>query len=120
VGLIVQKSNVVGFNMPSKTQVLLASGRAIVASVPLNGTAARAVTKSQGGMVVSPESPEAMADAILHLYHHPEEAAEMGRRGRQFAMEHYSFERALDRYEQLFQELPLRSLAVSREQSSST
>jgi colanic acid biosynthesis glycosyl transferase WcaI len=120
VGLIVQKSNVVGFNMPSKTQVLLASGRAIVASVPLNGTAARAVSKSQGGMVVPPESPQAMADAILHLYHHPEEAAEMGRRGRQFAMEHYSFERALDRYEQLFQELPLRSLTVSREQSSST
>lgn len=118
VGLIVQKSNVVGFNMPSKTQVLLASGRAIVASVPLHGTAARAVNKSQGGVVVPPESPQAMADAILRLYHQPEEAAEMGRRGRQFAMENYSFERALDRYEQLFQELPLRSLTVSREHSS--
>jgi colanic acid biosynthesis glycosyl transferase WcaI len=43
VALVVQKQNVISFNMPSKIQVLLASGRALVASVPLNGTAAKAV-----------------------------------------------------------------------------
>ena len=52
VGLVVQKRNVIGFNMPSKIQVLLASGRPIIASVPTNGTAARAIHQSTGGVVV--------------------------------------------------------------------
>lgn len=57
VGLVVQKQNVISFNMPSKIQVLLASGRAIVASVPLSGTAASSVQKSGGGIIVPPEDP---------------------------------------------------------------
>ncbi|MBD2462893.1 glycosyltransferase family 4 protein [Oscillatoria sp. FACHB-1407] len=102
VGLIVQKKNVIGFNMPSKTQVILASGRAIVASVPLTGTAARAVTQSRGGVVVPPEEPKALADAVLDLYQNPDKAETLGQQGRQYAMEHYAFEQALNRYEALF------------------
>ncbi len=102
VGLIVQKRNVVAFNMPSKTQVLLASGRPIVASVPANGTAAKAVLRSGGGLVVTPENPQALADSILELYNRPEKAAALGHRGRQYAVERYSFEQALNQYEILF------------------
>ncbi len=105
VGLIVQKKNVIGFNMPSKTQVLLASGRPIVASVPLGGTAARAVQNSHGGVVVEPENPDTLADAVLELYQHPDRAELMGRQGRQHAIDQYSFEQALNRYEALFSEL---------------
>jgi colanic acid biosynthesis glycosyl transferase WcaI len=105
VGLIVQKSNVVSFNMPSKTQVLLASGRAIVASVPQDGTAARAVQRSGGGVVVKPESSYHLAEAILDLYNNPEKTAALGQQGRAHAMEHYAFEQALNRYESLFAEL---------------
>jgi len=102
VGLIVQKKNVISFNMPSKTQVLLASGRAIVASVPATGTAARAVEQSGGGIVVAPEAPEALAEAILDLYHHPAKAESLGQQGRKFAETHYAFEQALNQYEALF------------------
>ncbi|NJN19970.1 MAG: glycosyltransferase family 4 protein [Leptolyngbya sp. RL_3_1] len=102
VGLIMQKRNVVGFNMPSKTQVLLASGRAIIASVPAEGTAAQAVRASGGGVVVEPERPVALADAIFDLYNHPEKVQMLGQQGRQHALEHYSFEQALNRYEKLF------------------
>jgi colanic acid biosynthesis glycosyl transferase WcaI len=38
--MVMQKHNVISFNMPSKIQVLLASGRAIIASVPADGTPA--------------------------------------------------------------------------------
>ncbi|MBE9180934.1 glycosyltransferase family 4 protein [Oculatella sp. LEGE 06141] len=103
VGLIIQKRNVVSFNMPSKTQLLLASGRPIVASVPLCGTAARAVQESGGGIVVPPQKPEALADAILELYENPDKATALGRQGRCYATEHYTFEQALGRYEALFQ-----------------
>lgn len=105
VGLIVQKSNVVSFNMPSKMQVLLASSRPIVASVPLNGTAARAVRRSGGGIVVPPEQPDLLVDAILKLYQNPDRADALGKQGRQHAIEHYAFEQALNQYEALFAKL---------------
>lgn len=112
IGLIVQKSNVIGFNMPSKTQVLLASGRPIVASVPSVGTAARAVRKSGGGVVVEPEHPDKLADAILDLYNNPDKAELLGKRGRRHAVEQYSFEQALNRYEALFSEVTKQSVRV--------
>jgi colanic acid biosynthesis glycosyl transferase WcaI len=105
VGLIVQKRNVVGFNMPSKTQVLLASGRPIIASVPLTGTAARAVEQSGGGIVVPPEAPAALADAVLNLYRDPAYGEMLGRQGRQYAVQNYSFENAISSYEALFQDV---------------
>ena len=105
VGLIVQKANVVSFNMPSKTQVLLASGRAIIASVPTTGTAAEAVRQSGGGIIVPPEEPRTLANAILDLYENPQKTELLGRQGRQHALEQYSFEEAINRYEGLFEDM---------------
>ncbi|MBN3872701.1 glycosyltransferase family 4 protein [Nostoc sp. JL33] len=102
VGLIVQKRNVISFNMPSKIPLLLASGRPIVGSVPATGTAAKAIQLSGGGIVVEPESPNAMAAAVHDLYANPTLGARLGNSGRQFAEENYSLEQALDRYEWLF------------------
>jgi colanic acid biosynthesis glycosyl transferase WcaI len=102
VGLVVQKHNVISFNMPSKIQVLLASGRAIVASVPPNGNAAKAVEQSGGGIVVPPEDPDALAAAILELYYHPEKVKMLGEKSRQYALAHYTLQQALDQYEELF------------------
>ncbi len=102
IGLIVQKHNVISFNMPSKIPLLLASGRAIIGSVPASGTAAKAIRKSGGGIVVKPESPDALAAAILDLYANPAKTTMLGQKGREFAVERYSFEQALDEYEQLF------------------
>ncbi len=102
IGLVVQKKNVISFNMPSKIQVLLASGRALIASVPDNGTAARAINQSGGGKVVPPEDPQALADAILELYQAPELVNSLGYNSRKFAVENYSFDSALNQYESLF------------------
>lgn len=102
VGLVVQKKNVISFNMPSKIQVLLASGRAIIASVPKNGTAAKAVRQSGGGIVITPEDPEALAKATIELYKHPEKAKTLGYNSRKYAVEQYAFEQALNQYENLF------------------
>ncbi len=105
VGLVVQKRQVTAFNLPSKIPLLLASGRAVVASVPADGTAARAIANSNGGVLVTPEDPQALADEILALYHHPEEVERLGEQGRKFAVEQYAFEQALTQYEQLFESL---------------
>ncbi|MBW4614655.1 MAG: glycosyltransferase family 4 protein [Desmonostoc vinosum HA7617-LM4] len=105
VGLIVQKRNVISFNMPSKIPLLLASGRPIVGSVPASGTAAKAIKLSGGGIVVEPESPTALADAVEALYSNPNLGAKLGNIGRQFAVENYSLEQALDKYEELFSDV---------------
>ncbi len=105
LSLVVQKKNVVSFNMPSKIQVLMASGRGIVASVPQNGTAAKAIGKSGGGMVVPPEDPQALANMIFKLYQNPGKVKALGYNSRQYAVKHYTAEQALNSYESLFYEI---------------
>ncbi|BAY61941.1 group 1 glycosyl transferase [Calothrix brevissima NIES-22] len=105
VGLVVQKKNVISFNMPSKIQVLLASGRALIGSVPENGTAAKAIKQSGGGFVVPPENPQALANAILDLYQNPKKVKNLGYKSRQYAVEQYAFEQALNNYESLCESL---------------
>lgn len=102
ISLIMQKANVVGFNMPSKTMVLMASGRPIIASVPHVGSAAQAVQKSGCGLVVEPENPRALAKAIQLFFDDPKRMEQLGKKGRAFAIANYSFEQSLDSYEQLF------------------
>lgn len=105
VSLIMQKKNVVGFNMPSKTMVLLASGRPVIASVPRDGAAARAIRDSKGGIVTPPENPSLLAKAILNLSKDPARAELLGQQGRQFAIANYSFDQAIDAYESLLKRL---------------
>ncbi len=102
IGLVVQKSNVISFNMPSKIPLLLASGSPIVASVPASGTAACAIIQSGGGVVVAPESPQDLAVAIMSLYNNPALVEKLGKKARKFAIERYSFEQALMSYEAVF------------------
>ena len=103
LSLVIQKKNIIGFNMPSKIQVLMATGRAIVASVPGNGTAARTLKKSGGAAVIPPENPQALAQAILELYKNPAKVKNMGYNNRQYAVKHYSIEQALNNYESLLE-----------------
>ncbi|HEY9673726.1 MAG TPA: glycosyltransferase family 4 protein [Waterburya sp.] len=102
VGLVIQKHNVISFNLPSKIQLLLASGRALVASVPDRGSAAKVVEHSGGGIIVPPEDPDALAAAIEHLYYQPEQVKQLGDKSRQYALDHFTLEQALDQYEALF------------------
>lgn len=105
VGLVVQKRDVTAFNLPSKIPVILASGRAIVASVPDTGTAKVAVMRSGGGLVIPPEDAQAMADAVLKLYGDRSLVEALGQQGRKFAEEEFSFDQALTQYEALFNDV---------------
>lgn len=112
VGLVVQKRRVTVFNLPSKIPVLLASGCAIVASVPDTGTAKQAVLKSGGGVVVPPEDSQALADMIVDLYKNPAQVKALGQQGRKFAEENYAFEQALSQYEHLFVDVASQTTSV--------
>lgn len=105
IGMVMQKSNVIDFNLPSKIPVLLASGRPIIASVPDTGTAASAIKHSGGGIIVSPEDPQALAYQIKDFYVNQEQLKVFGKKGREYAETHYCFNIALDKYEILFESL---------------
>ncbi|MDJ0516257.1 MAG: glycosyltransferase family 4 protein [Trichodesmium sp. MO_231.B1] len=105
VGLVIQKKTVTAFNLPSKIPVILASGRPIIASVPDTGTAMRVVKESGGGIVVTPEDSQALAQAILELYENPDKLQELGQQGRKYAEENFGSKNALNSYEALFDEI---------------
>ena len=50
------------------------------------------VDRHECGMCVNPDSVEELAEAIDHLIQHPEEAAAMGRRGRQAVLQEYNWD----------------------------
>jgi len=69
--------------VPSKLIDFMAVGRPVILSAA--GESADLLESAGGGIVVPPEDPEALAEAVRWLRSHPEEGAEMGRRGREFA-----------------------------------
>ena len=69
--------------VPSKMIDYMAVGRPVALSAA--GEAARILEGAGGGIAVAPESLDELARAIRWLAEHPDEAAEMGRRGRRFA-----------------------------------
>lgn len=81
----------------------MAMGKAVVTSdVPgIRDYVRHGVT----GLLVTAESAGAMAEAIAHLWQHPDEATELGRAGRQVARETMSIERYVQRVTGILSEL---------------
>lgn len=90
--------------IPGKTQASLASGRPIIMAVP--GDAAEIVTRAGAGLVVPPEDPEALAEAVRRLRTMPKEMRErMGQKGRDFYVSEMSLDAGADRMATIFQSL---------------
>jgi glycosyltransferase involved in cell wall biosynthesis len=69
--------------VPSKLIDAMAVGRPVVLTAA--GESARILEEAGAGVVAAPEDPDDLARAVRWLREHPEEAAEMGRRGREYA-----------------------------------
>jgi glycosyltransferase involved in cell wall biosynthesis len=87
--------------IPSKIFEYLAAGKAVVGSV--RGEPA-AILAEAGAVVVEPEDPAALADAIRGLAADPERRAAMGRRGRQHVVEHFDRRRLATKYRAILQQ----------------
>lgn len=79
--------------MPSKLGGMLASGRPVVATARAGTELAEVV--SQVGLVVPPEDPGALADAIGCLVDHPAIRSELAVKGRQFVETYWTKEHVL-------------------------
>lgn len=102
VHLVLQRRVGAGANFPSKIASYLASGRPVIASVSPDTPAAATLRESGAALVVEPESPAALAEAMATLHADPELRAALGARGRQYAEERFERTRALAELELAF------------------
>lgn len=83
--VVVQRRAAAGANLPSKIGSYLASGRPIVASIEPRTPAATLLRESGAAVLVEPESPPALAEAMERLRAQPGLRRDLGRNARAFA-----------------------------------
>ncbi len=99
LSLITQLRSVADIVFPSKVLTLMAAGKPIVAAVGRNSEIARVIGESGAGVVVAPEDPAAMAEAIVKLKADPAGCATMSARARQYALAHWERDAVLQQME---------------------
>jgi colanic acid biosynthesis glycosyl transferase WcaI len=91
--------------VPSKILSIMAAGRPVLASLPLDGDAPRLIKEAQAGTVLPPGQPELMAQAILKFSQDGDLGEQMGASGRHYAVQHLSLQSCVARLERLFQQV---------------
>ncbi len=105
ISLITLKKEVVTPVVPSKLLSIMASGRPVIASLNLNGDVPGIINEAKCGIVVSPDDPERLVEAILKLYQNPKLCDEMGINGRKYVEENFSIKSCVSMYEDLAEQL---------------
>ncbi|MDR7150624.1 colanic acid biosynthesis glycosyl transferase WcaI [Hydrogenophaga palleronii] len=100
VHLLPQRADAADLVMPSKLTGMLASGRAVLATAMPDTELCRVVTQDAAcGLVVPPENPAAMADALRALAADPAWRNRLGANGRRHAEAELSQDVILRRFE---------------------
>jgi glycosyltransferase involved in cell wall biosynthesis len=87
------------FSVPSKVLTYLAAGRPIVAAIPRDNPAARAIVRAQAGRVVEPHDAKGFAAAVAQLLSSQRNRIHAGRHARAFAEDHFDIESIAVRFE---------------------
>ncbi|NIM39767.1 MAG: WcaI family glycosyltransferase [Hydrogenophaga sp.] len=100
VHLLPQRADAADLVMPSKLTGMLASGRAVLATAMPGTELCRVVEQDAAcGLVVPPENPAALAEALRALAADPTRRAELGANGRRYAEAELSRDAILRRFE---------------------
>jgi colanic acid biosynthesis glycosyl transferase WcaI len=92
-------------SLPSKTFSIMASERPIIASVDPNSDTSILIQRAGCGVCVEPENPEQIVDAIRTLKRDPQLRLALGKKGRQYVLEHHSPMSAADQFEKLLSQV---------------
>jgi colanic acid biosynthesis glycosyl transferase WcaI len=95
VHVLPQRAGAEDLVLPSKLTAIMASGRPVVATARVGSEVERVAGRA--GVVVPPEDPAALAEAILALLADPAACARHGENGRAYAVEHCDRRAILDR-----------------------
>jgi glycosyltransferase involved in cell wall biosynthesis len=78
--------------VPSKILSIMAAGRPVLASLPLDGDAPGLIAAAQCGISIPPGNPRAMAEAIRQFYGDAGTRELMGAKGREYVVRHFSLQ----------------------------
>jgi glycosyltransferase involved in cell wall biosynthesis len=99
-----KKEYIFSLTIPAKVQSYLASAKPIVAA--LDGEGARIVEEAGAGITCPTESPVALSEAILAMYHMPDSVRKnMGVKGRSYFENNFERTMLLDRLDVWMKEL---------------
>jgi colanic acid biosynthesis glycosyl transferase WcaI len=101
--VLAQRGKVVDSVAPSKLLSYMAAGKPVVAAVNELSEAGRLVQMAGCGIVVPPEEPVALADAIRRLHRRPGDYAALGEAGRRHVAENYERSYVLTRWSRLLE-----------------
>ncbi len=101
---VTQRASVLDMSVPSKLTSYFAAGRPVVASVAAAGGTAQEVERSGAGVVVPPEDPRILLDAVRALADDPDRADALGARGPVYVRERLSRAAGLARMDALLAE----------------
>lgn len=93
--LVNERSSQINMSLPSKLTSYFRAGRPVIAASPLVGGTAAEIQRSGGGLVVEPEQPDMLLDAVTGLVADRESAVQMGKLGLKYAIDHLDADRAL-------------------------
>lgn len=96
-----QRAQVTDSAAPSKLLSYMASGRPIVATVNESSEAGQLIKKAGCGLIVPPEQPARLAEAIRELHRHPETHAALGAAGRRHVAKNFDRSSILGRWSKL-------------------
>ncbi len=101
---VTQRASVQDMSVPSKLTSYFTTGRPVVGSVAEAGGTAGELRRSGAAVLVPPEDPRALLDAVAALTEDPEAAARMGAEGPRYVDAHLSREAGLARVTALLDE----------------
>jgi colanic acid biosynthesis glycosyl transferase WcaI len=101
IHILLQKADAADLVMPSKLSGMLASGKAVIATAHPDTELGRVV--KEVGILVSPEDAHTLAKAILRLSRFPSERNELGKKGRDYAVNTWDSRIILGQFEQYLQ-----------------
>jgi glycosyltransferase involved in cell wall biosynthesis len=99
--LVNERASVDDMSLPSKLTSYFASGRPVVAAVPLEGVTAAEINSAGAGLVVPPADPAALLEAVVHLEMNACLADSLAAHGALFAENHLGHERAMLRLDEI-------------------
>lgn len=105
VGVITYRKGLSDFSLPSKLLAMMCAARPVIASADEGSDTVRLIRKAKCGICVEPESPQALADAILELKADQKQLEYLGQQGRRYSLGHFKRNVISSRYETFFQKL---------------
>ncbi|HTF70104.1 MAG TPA: WcaI family glycosyltransferase [Edaphobacter sp.] len=96
--VITQQKAVRDVVFPGKLLYYMAAGRAILASVSEDSETGRFIQENKVGLVVPPENPAGLAEALHWMRSHPDRTRELGLNGRRVVESQFDRTVVLDRF----------------------